>query len=133
MKEMIREEFDEELYNVVPHLDRERKSILRNMRPNESRNCYISCDVAKAIMNHAFQYDRRRFYHWTKPFGSPKYILIFKRRHMMQTFEQVDRTNHKFLGRSPWGIVIDGIIEITWEAGETNLLAGNWRWIKQLS
>jgi hypothetical protein len=68
-----------------------------------------------------------------KPFGSPKYILIFKRWNMAQTFEHVDRTIHNFLGRSPWGIIIDGIIEITWEAGETDLLAGNWRWIKQLS
>jgi hypothetical protein len=36
------------------------------------------------------------------------------------------------MGRSPWGIPVDGIIEITWEAGITDILDGNWRWIKEL-
>jgi hypothetical protein len=102
-------------------------------RPKESQHCYISCNVLNAVVNHSFQADRKRFYHWTRPSGSPRYILIFKRQHMIQTFEQVDRQSHKFLGRSPWGIIIDGIIEITWEAGKTDLLDGNWRWIKRIS
>jgi hypothetical protein len=61
---------DLELYEEVPHLDRERNFIMSRRRPEKSKNCYIGCNMIKAVVNHAFQGDRTRFYHIQSTFLS---------------------------------------------------------------
>lgn len=119
--------------NIAPHINRQDNAKLRKNRPKKSVNCYILCDLAKAVVNNCFQDDRKKYYGWkNERYGREKLIFVFKNRKQIAYFEQVDQGPHKFMGKSPYGIEIEGIIKVVMSEDSDDLCDAEWTWIKNL-
>ena len=72
--------------------------------------------------------NKKKFYPYNGEHGKVKYVYVFKYNDLLEKFKQVDNESHEFLGKSKYGIAIQGCIKIEFAEDSARVEDATWSW-----
>ena len=72
--------------------------------------------------------NKMKFYPYNGRHGKVKYIYVFKFNDLLEKFSQVNQSDHEFLGKSTYGIAIQGCIKIEFAEDSARVEDATWSW-----